>query len=112
MFFTLDKSQTPANEGSEIPVLRERKRILPPSSFPVQQPPGLAPSLPSCGLNILPILPCYDVLDSSILPIKSPFSLSSFTLNFLLMQPDDPHFTEVKTKAQGDVMICSRCQGA
>lgn len=54
MFFTLDKSQTPASEGSEIPVLRERERILPPSSFPVQQPPGLAPSLPSCGLNSLP----------------------------------------------------------
>lgn len=90
MFFTLDKSQTPASEGSEIPVLRERKRILPPSSFPPAAPrPGSIPPLLRPEQST--ILPCYDVL-----LIKSPFSFSSFMLNFLFVQPNDPHFTEVK----------------
>ena len=68
---------------------------------------GLAPYLLSPGLDFLLLLQSWDIFDSSILPIKFHFSLSSFELNFLLVWPSGPHFTEEETKAQGDVTICS-----
>lgn len=76
--------------------MKEGSCHLPHRWFPLLLGPAL--SLPSCDLGTPFLLQPHDILDSGILPIKSPLSLPLFMLKFLCVQFTEPHFTE-KTEA-------------